>query len=428
MNPKQQHKRTLVEISKRLLSELKLESVDDILKATNQVNYRRLFSRNGVIILTQDFDIILNELEAAASKILGSKAANRKTIRDAAMASCRQVSAGCSNESTAEELVETILSEAGREYTHVCECYVARFTNSFQETVAVGPVRLLPLENVLSETKLGDNKLITLEIKNSKGGLFIRGAERPFISTRSAWAVEVSATKGNVPVEARWQIEVAISLMRLSSDHWKGHYPWLGEIEPLPTVRTEHRDLTATYDNESLAVGGSEVPHWYEIDSAVAADLRNPKVQENARHIFKPNKQSLAERVGNGLGWMTRGRQALDGAQRVLSFATSLESLLSSSDKGAPVVQTICRHAAVILTNDVEDRLDIFNDLKKLYDLRSAIVHTGSRSVLKHEAESIQDYAEAIYKTVLQRCNLSMTQDRFSENLRKASHGARWLH
>jgi hypothetical protein len=43
--------------------------------------------------------------------------------------------------------------------------------------------------------------------------------------------------------------------------------------------------------------------------------------------------------VGQGLGWLSRGRQAESRTERFLFFFTALEALLSSDDKGDPVTQ-----------------------------------------------------------------------------------------
>jgi hypothetical protein len=45
----------------------------------------------------------------------------------------------------------------------------------------------------------------------------------------------------------------------------------------------------------------------------------------------RPRTIHLAERVGQGLGWLTRGRQAEDRAERLLYFFTAIEALPPST-------------------------------------------------------------------------------------------------
>ena len=142
--------------------------------------------------------------------------------------------------------------------------------------------------------------------------------------------------------------------------------------------------------------------------------------------VFDPPEKSLAERFSQGLGWLTRGRQAKDRAERLLYFFTAIESLLSNDDKTAPVVQNIARQAAVILTNDAPVRAAVASDLKKLYALRSALVHTGSRAVLSTNANDAEILAELLFSRVLSEIDLKQSHAKFIEGLSKASYGQPW--
>ncbi|WP_426129161.1 hypothetical protein [Pararhizobium sp. PWRC1-1] len=162
----------------------------------------------------------------------------------------------------------------------------------------------------------------------------------------SVWVVEVPATKANVAEEAKWLIDVAVSLMRLSTSQWKGHLPGIGELEAHPIYPTIHAQPHMTFDDASTAT----LPGWYETTAKAVVDQNLPKIQSLASILFDPSDKSLAQRVAQGLGWMTRGRQVADRAERLLSFFTALESLLTSTDKTDPVTQTISRHVSVIYT------------------------------------------------------------------------------
>lgn len=115
-----------------------------------------------------------------------------------------------------------------------------------------------------------------------------------------------------------------------------------------------------------------------------------------------------------------------DRAERLLSFFTALEALLTSNDKSNPVTQTISRHVSVIYTQKLPDRMDIYNRLKALYGLRSAIVHAGKREVLWGDVNTLQTIVEAVFFVVLKRCDLAMSQDVFAQSLADASHGLQW--
>jgi hypothetical protein len=168
--------------------------------------------------------------------------------------------------------------------------------------------------------------------------------------------------------------------------------------------------------------GGSQVPPWYEIDAKVVATVSDKDFIAKADNIFAPAKGSLAERLGQGLGWLTRGRQAEDRAERFLYFFTAIEALLSSDDKTAPVTQTIARHGAVLLTDENEVRLKIAKLFKSLYNSRSALVHAGNGSILWSSA----DAAQSMFAIVLEKVDLKIKHTTFCEDLAAPSYGLPW--
>ena len=95
-----------------------------------------------------------------------------------------------------------------------------------------------------------------------------------------------------------------------------------------------------------------------------------------------------------GLGGLMRGRQTVDRAERFLLLFHGYGGSLSSDDKAAPVVQTIARHAAVILQHDPRKPASCFGII--LYAARSALVHAGRRNVAtggEHHPEHRQEEA-----------------------------------
>ena len=243
----------------------------------------------------------------------------------------------------------------------------------------------------------------------------------------NVWVVYVVATKENAKEEAMWLINIAASLMRLSGAPWPVPVPEIGETEQNPTHRPIHGNQYVTINDEAVwTLSGSRLAGYYELGEEQLARLATPEFKARASVLFDPPDRSLAQRVAQGLGWLSRGRQASDRAERFLAFFTAIEALLSSSDKSAPVVQTISRYLAVIWTSDVEARAVVFNQIKALYGLRSQIVHAGGREVLWQEVNRLQIYSEQLVQIVLTYCPLDMRHDQFVSSLSRASHGLPW--
>jgi hypothetical protein len=92
----------------------------------------------------------------------------------------------------------------------------------------------------------------------------------------------------------------------------------------------------------------------------------------------------------------------------------------------APVVQTIARNASVIWSEDIASRLAIWKDIRRLYELRSAIVPAGNRPIVWGSANLAQIIAEGLFWVVLRKGKLSAKHQTFIEELSLASFGSAW--
>lgn len=366
-----------------------------------------------------------------AAKMLKAKSAHEQTIRGlcgqagqkyVTLTSANQQEVVKALEIAAKALVDEVLAEAGREYVRIEPNFLIK--HAVNDVVAIGRVRSMRTELATANTPLSKHSRIKLAIGESSAPNF--GEDSTVLMPSSVWVVDVPATKENVPEEAKWLIDVAISLIRLSFQNWQGHFPTAGAIEPHPVYPTSLSRPHVTMEGDDAFIGGWKVPCWYVITAEAAVALNDPKVQTRAAALFDPSDKSLAQRFAQGLGWMTRGRQVSDRAERLLCFFTALEALLTSKDKRDPVTQTISRHASVIYTQHLKARGAVYDRIRSLYQQRSAVVHEGRRDVLWQDVINLQVAVETIFWIVLNQCDLTMSQERFTQSLADASHGLRW--
>ena len=243
-------------------------------------------------------------------------------------------------------------------------------------------------------------------------------------------------------------INIAISLLRLCYPNpEREKSPEIGDIEEMPLIepkkfwfddKTEEKgivldkidreDETTNQPSMGLSLPANfsirRIPCTYLVDEVVVALTEEKKFKDRAQVIFNPPKKSLAERFGQGLGWLSRGRQTIDRAERFLFFFTAIEALLSGY---ASVVQTISRHAATILHTDPQEREGFARQLRSLYKVRSKLVHAGKRDVSQKQTMEAQRIAEELYKAVMENYPLDSKFNKFQESLSKAtSCGSPW--
>lgn len=251
---------------------------------------------------TEEFVRARQEFTGLAARMLKAKNAHEKTIRSLCQKAGQQyvkVIATSQNkipnplEDAAKGLVETVLAEAGREYVHIEPNFLIRHV--VPDVISLGRVRSMRTEMAAGNSSLPKSQKIQLEGKYPKQRL----SEGNFILSMpsSVWVVDVAATKENVPEEAKWLIDVAISLMRLSANQWPAHYPKIGELESHPAYPTIHSQPHVTMEGDSTFTGGGKLAGWYEISADIIDALSTQEVQSRATALFDPPERSLAQRV-----------------------------------------------------------------------------------------------------------------------------------
>ena len=362
-----------------------------------------------------------------------------------------------------ERFFDDIIQYEQRSYGYLAPNYVVEFSEQVQKIV-IGPVEAIKTEYLVADQKVvlqdktiwqrmlaGEN--ISMEIQaGSKYDWSISDNRILLKLPQSCWYIPINSIKAarrNADEKAIWWINVAIGILRLCyPDSKRSKYPKQGDVEEMPLTepkefrfgtRLEEKGIVLNENTKSAKkpffhVGISKPVSssvnrtlcTYVVDDSVVEMTKEQKFKDRAQNIFYPAKNSLAERFGQGLGWLSRGRQTGDRAERFLFFFTAIEALLSSNDNYAPVVQTISRHAATILHSDPRERANFAKHLQSLYRIRSTLVHTGKRNVSQSQSIETQRIAEDIYKVVMERYRLDSKFDEFQNSLSMASYGSPW--
>lgn len=368
----------------------------------------------------------LHLLIARSVKLLGTKKAHEKEISDIAWEFAFENIAGkltdVDAKSMSKEFVEGLLKHTENDFQWIAPNYVISLQEQVQR-IKIGPVEALYFDELLKEMPNDPNK----HFKLTKGDCFKVDGNK-FQFPHICWRVNVNAARGHIAEEATWLINIALSLLRISypDDPNFPMYPSIGDIEASPIEEHVFANIGLKKSGDNLFGGGAKSPCLYEVNNAVREITETQAFKDKADAIFNPNAKSIAERFGHGLGWLTRGRQAKDRAERFLFYFTAIEALLSSEDKSDPVVQTIVRNITVILIDDVTLRSRLAKTIKGLYALRSALVHNGKRVVSISDMNTLQYVAENLFAAVLDQVDMKTSFERFQTSLSEASYGLVW--
>lgn len=380
----------------------------------------RYCMHNGVFFeATDDFSLSLRDVVASVVKSEGPNKVNAKQVQQIAF----DIAIGASPNKV-KDFQTAIKNEVAKPYERIEPCFAVVLNEVSR--LKIGHITVEDATEVASQLNPRDSRWrIEPGVEPSsefKDNTFVIGMPR------AVWRVQVACFKGNVREEAAWAIDVALSLLRLSIPQSRrpGNFPRIGSIEAAPTVSPHRNDYGISLHSTTASFGGSGLDGWYEISPKTFSKKKLAALDAIASSIMQPSKGSVAERVANGLGWLTRGRRASDQAVRFLNFFTAIESLLTRNDKNAPVTDTICRSVACILAAKIRDRAKIAKDMSDLYSTRSVLVHAGERRVSEAESTRLQICAELVFKRVLDIVPLTKPLDVFHAELKTASYGSAW--
>jgi len=300
----------------------------------------------------------------------------------------------------------------------------------------VGPVRIIRSEDLFADLEafkaepkrdLRDIEILFDDVRHKLSYKFSSGQEYDIPPSLFMWSVTANVSKKNLREEALWLVNVAMTLLRVSSGRWNSFTPSLSDREPLPVYADPYLGKSELKKSSSnYLLGGGKIDGFYEITTKVFNDLSKDDIQSKIDQVFDHNPNTIAEQVYYAAGWLSKGRQALDRSERHLNFFTAIETLLTRQSSNSPVIDTIARHGSVLLARTPTNRPIVFTAFKRLYGNRSQTVHRGYRKTVGTEAQEAHYLAELLIRRILDKCDLSQSHDSLCNALSDASFGDKW--
>lgn len=382
---------------------------------------------HGTVEFTEELIDASRNLSARAVKVFGTSRIHQKSVEEVARSLAFSSSGTDSVKDIAKAIAVGISDAATTRYRIIRPNPLFRFIGNLDE-VRVGPVRITTRETIRQEVESLSSVLRISPPAQEKNAFTIIREGSSFEThihlPALCWDVSVQGMPKGLELQALWFIDVAISFVRLHYNGPKGLFPKLADIEPHPISPQSAQSQGLRIGPNGPAFGGSSAAPWYELDADIIDVLNSSSVIKVAEQVFNPERNTLAERMQQALGWLTRARRAQEPAERVLFFFTTIEALLSGSKDG-PVTETISRYAGVIWSEKPDTRLALYTSLKKHYDLRSRIVHSGERAVAQIEVNNVHYIAWTITQILLRRADLTVKHSDFIDSLKKASFGTK---
>ena len=105
-----------------------------------------------------------------------------------------------------------------------------------------------------------------------------------------------------------------------------------------------------------------------------------------SRIAGKSNKQlnDFDKTLFRGLHWFSSSLSQIEIENQLLNLFTSLETLLTPRD-GNPIGTAIAENVAILISDNVDSRIELKARIKQLYKLRSALSHGGDKKIYESD-------------------------------------------
>ncbi|MGA2964958.1 MAG: hypothetical protein ABSD64_02020 [Terriglobales bacterium] len=134
--------------------------------------------------------------------------------------------------------------------------------------------------------------------------------------------------------------------------------------------------------------------------SFASPDLEQAGLERMSEMLKKQPPSEFEDRVISAFQWAGKASVEPRKEEAFLLFAISLESLLMERQDKAEITETLSLRAAHVIAAP-QSRLTVYQDMKKLYGIRSKIVHSGSVDVGDDQLSEIRYYARLALLTML---------------------------
>ena len=134
----------------------------------------------------------------------------------------------------------------------------------------------------------------------------------------------------------------------------------------------------------------ANVQNWgilfpYQLDSKKLQFLKTDCSFDTLSEVLsKPDisRTELESIILTTIRWLGRGVVATDLPEKVLILSVALERLLTTdSEKHTDITDRLARRLALLLSTDPASRVQVFRRAKRLYGLRSDVVHAGKLAI-----------------------------------------------
>ena len=291
---------------------------------------------------------------------------------EAAIARCAYDGGTFESDSTsvAEASAELIAALDSKEHTLHCCRAVSHITTTGPEPVRIGDVTIYP------EAASRPRDLAKRAHDHVPGIATAFSGDLPFLygPPHALLVSSTSVLQGNDQDKARYHASAAIDrFMLLARLLHAGTHRSGWQVTGAPTLIAPIHPRATEFDGVRLDMRLQRAVHLSAQDAPAFAALND--YIDSA--VVKRDSMTTTS-FDTALHRYNHAHEEGSDFERIVDLATALEAVLTGDDKGEGLSLRLKSRAAALLATPTDSGTAIYNDITKLYDLRSRLIHGGS--------------------------------------------------
>lgn len=105
------------------------------------------------------------------------------------------------------------------------------------------------------------------------------------------------------------------------------------------------------------------------------------------------NKSKFTDQIKHSIFWYNKGLNEETPHERIVAFVTSVECIMKTLEENGEITMKLSERIALFLSPFYKERIEIREDLIKIYKLRSKIIHSGDNLYEEYYSKKIEYYA-----------------------------------
>jgi hypothetical protein len=212
---------------------------------------------------------------------------------------------------------------------------------------------------------------------------------------------ETVAEADQARINALQNINMALNVLRFLTPYTQELPEYVGLGLPGHFTAAAYSSIVFSEDgsfNTDFPLAGRFLP--FKVDHQFLQRHRE-SLESLSEIIVSPSRSELEERILVAIQWAGRAHSDSQPQQQVLSLMTALECLLNPTN-GKPLRIGVSESAVFLVgSEDLEERLKLFQFLGSMYDARSSIIHGGSAEPSNSDIANLQRVVGAVIKRVV---------------------------